>query len=125
MSGTQAMYADSGDYTYPPGMARTGAGPDCRTADQKIAGHLADLQTAIRLLVGEVAALRGELQQLRCQPEADGRSVVQGFAELRREFGPFFDAIPNVDDWVRAVRSGDDPPAAAAGQGGADGDAGA
>jgi hypothetical protein len=77
-----------------------------------VQAQIADLQSAVHMLVDEVGALRGEVRQLKCQPEADRRAVAEAFAELRKKFGPYFDAIPDVDAWVNAVRSGDDPPVA-------------
>lgn len=110
---------DGDDYTFehalppPPYHPRAyPAGPDVRTADQKVAGQFADLQTALRLLVGEVAALRLEVQRLLQQP---AQGAPAALAELREKFGPHFDAIPDVDAWVAARRRGEP-------EGGADGD---
>ena len=43
-------------------------------------------------------------------PEPDGKSrPAAALDELRREFGPAFDAIPDVDAFVREQRSGGEP----------------
>lgn len=39
---------------------------------------------------------------------APGKTITEAFAELREQFGAAFDAIQDVDAWVKAVRSGDD-----------------
>ena len=41
-------------------------------------------------------------------PEPPGKpNPSEAFAELRREFGGYFDAIANVDAWVREQRGGE------------------
>lgn len=35
-------------------------------------------------------------------------SPVEAFAEIREKFGKYFDAIPDVDEWVAAVRRGEE-----------------
>lgn len=59
------MHSDGGDYSYlrpelpePPDL-------DCRTADQKLAAQIADLQAAVRMLVTEIERLREEMAELR------------------------------------------------------------
>jgi hypothetical protein len=42
-----------------------------------------------------------------------GPGVVAAFAELREQFGAAFDAIPDVDAWVKAQRSGEPEPGTA------------
>lgn len=38
----------------------------------------------------------------------DPTPPVQAFAEIREKFGPYFDAIPDVDAWVAALRRGEE-----------------
>jgi len=40
---------------------------------------------------------------------SEAASPAAAMAELRERFGHYFDAINDVDGWVRAVRRGDDP----------------
>jgi hypothetical protein len=37
-------------------------------------------------------------------------SATEAMAELREKFGHYFDAIEDVDEWVRQQRSGEDSP---------------
>ena len=37
------------------------------------------------------------------------RISAAGLEEIRRQFGPYFDQIVDVDGWTAAVRRGDDP----------------
>ena len=51
------------------------------------------------------------MNDLRHDPDATRPS--DAFANVREQVGAYFDAIPDVDAWVSAVRRGDDPPAPA------------
>lgn len=62
--------------------------------------------------VDRPCALRARAGYLQESEAAASRAAA--FAQLREEFGPYFDRIADVDAWVAAVRRGDDPPAAIA-----------
>lgn len=104
---------DGDDYTFahahppPPYHPRAyPAGPDVRTADQKVADQLADLQSAVRLLAEQVA----EIYKYLYESSEAGRR--------RRKFHELYERL---QDKMRDSEGVDLPQP----EGGADGDAGA
>lgn len=51
-----------------------------------------------------------QYHQAQAQPSAQAApSITETLADLRRHFGPHFDAIDDVDAWVQSVRRDDEP----------------
>jgi len=50
------------------------------------------------------------MHDLRNDPDPDPRpTMLDTFANIREQFGAYFDAIPDVDAFVREQRGGDEP----------------
>lgn len=79
-----------------------------RHASLRVEYHFGPAYVGHVLESSDVDALIAWLQRWR---EANPPpSAAEAMAELRERFGHYFDAIEDVDEWVRQQRSGEDVP---------------